>query len=191
MQYSLGRTIGVDDLAREGPHEFSLRYIGPYRYQPAMTAMPPKKLAAALGVPHSMWSEVFRWDPGNDAPAIRARVAALIIWTARRGIELHVVRLPEHSALRERTDPMLSARFDSVTKAAFDPVPVLDLGCLLPDSEFLDGEHALWSGAKRTSAHVIGYLKAVRQQRVRAPGESAALRALASEWSRRDCAFDG
>ena len=188
---SLGRALDVEQLALEGPYKFALRYIAPYRYQPALTAMPHDALAAALDDPRSWWGEVFRWNPAIDAAALRARTAALIDWTSRRGIELHVVRLPEHSYLRERTDPVLSARFDSLIATAFDPVPVLDLKCLLPDSLFLDAEHALWPGAKQISAHVIEYMSAVRQHRAHAPRDRVVLRILAGQWSRRDCAVDG
>lgn len=182
----LGHFMGVDWSLQAGPREFGLQYIAPYRYQPALIGMPGRELAAALDDTGSWWHQVFQWDPDSVAPAIRARAAALISWASQRGIDVYVVRLPEHSGVRQRLDPLLAARFDTLIQAAFAPAPVLDLSCLLPDEQFLDAEHALWPGAKRISAHVIGYLKAVRQS-----GTSHdSVRALTHQWSRGGCAFD-
>ena len=186
----LGTVLGLNRLARIGPREFALEYISPYRYQPAMAAMPRDQLAAALDDPGSWWRDVFRWDPDRDATSIRARAAALVEWTSRRGIELYVVRLPEHSWLRQRTDPVLAARFDAVVDAAFDPVPVLNLACLLPDEQFLDAEHALWPGAKQVSAQVIGYVKAMRQHHAPAGTDGEGVKTLTDQWSRGTCAID-
>jgi hypothetical protein len=177
-------------FAEVGPRGLALRYISPYRYQPALKAWAPGTLKATLDDPDSWWREVFRWDPDRDATAIRARAEALVAWTNQRGIELYVVRLPEHSWLRQRTDPVLAARFDAVVNAAFDPVPVLNLACLLPDEQFLDAEHALLPGARRVSAQVIGYVKAVRQHHAQAGTNGESVKALADQWSRGRCAID-
>jgi hypothetical protein len=135
------------------------QYISPYRYQPVTTPMPPKELAASLDAPRSWWQQVFAWDPDTNAVAIRARAAALIEWTKQRGIELYVVRLPEHSWLRERTDSVRAAHFDALVDSAFGSVSLLDLTCFLPDDEFLDAEHALWPGARKITQRVAGYVK--------------------------------
>ncbi len=186
----LGARMGFDRFAQLGPREFALDYISPYRYQPAMTPMPRETLAASLDNPDSWWRQVFDWDPRSDSTVIRARGAALVEWTRQRGIELFVVRLPEHSWLRERTDSLRAARFDALVDAAFDPIPVLDLECLLPDEEFLDAEHALWPGAKRVSAHVIDYMKTARQYHAHAGTNGEGLRVLTDQWSRGSCAID-
>jgi len=191
-----GEVMGVDRFAQLGPRQFSLEFMSPYRYQPAMTSMPRDSLAASLDNPASWWHDVFTWDPDRDAAGIRARAAALVAWTRERRIDLYVVRLPEHSLLRQRIDPVRAERFDALMKAAFDPLPVLDLECLLPDDQFLDAEHALWTGAKQVSAQVIGYVKAARYHYAGEGTDGGSVKALDDQWSRGrgrgrgNCAID-
>lgn len=185
-----GRLLGVSELARLGPVGFAQRYISPYRYQPAQVSWKPEALAASLDDPRSWWAEVFHWNPEPDAEAIRARARSLIEFVRERDIELYVVNLPEHSALRRRTKPAFAARYDDLIRSAFGSVPFLDLRCFLPDADFLDAEHALWEGAKDVSARVIGFIEAIRVTRAGSGGDHDTVRDFADQWSRGSCALD-
>ncbi|HSA56544.1 MAG TPA: hypothetical protein VLE53_12625 [Gemmatimonadaceae bacterium] len=189
-QSGVGQLLGVQPIVRAGPREFARGYISPYRYQPVHTSWRRAALEAALDDTLSWWSEVFRWDPDRDAAAVRARALALRRFTAERGVDLFVVNLPEHSALRRRTDPGFAARYDALIHAAFDSLPLLDLRCLLPDADFFDAEHASWKGAKEVSAHVVGFMQAIRAARVRSGGDRETLKTLSAQWSRGNCALD-
>lgn len=183
----LARHLGIGTILDLGPREFSLRFISPYRYQPATRPMVRRVLGVSLADTTSWWPTVLRWDPTMDAAGIRARAAALIEFAERRRIELYIVSLPEHSLLRARKSPAQSAGYIPLVRSAFDSIPVLDLSCLLPDDEFLDAEHALLSGAQRISAHVIGFMNAVRLERLHSGGDRKALRVLSDKWSRGSC----
>lgn len=184
----VGRLLGVQQLAREGPREFARQYVSPYRYQPIHVPWTPEQLTTVLGDTGSWWADVLRWDPDRDAAAIRERARALGRFAAERGIALYVVSLPEHSALRERVNPVFAARYDLLIRSAFDFAPLLDLRCFLPDADFLDAEHAMWNGARKISARVIGFMKAVDAARVGSGGDHETVMDVSDQWSRGSCA---
>lgn len=185
-----GRLLGVGELAHLGPAEFARRYIAPYRYQPVDFSWKPDALAASLDDSLSWWKDVFRWNPDSDADAIRSRARALTEFAKERGIELYVVNLPEHSALRTRTKPVFAARYEVLIHAAFDSVPLLDLRCFLPDADFFDGEHATWKGATLVSTRVTGFIEAVRAKRLGSGGDHDTVAVFSDQWSRGSCALD-
>lgn len=186
----MGRLLGVQEMARLGPAAFAGRYIAPYRYQPVHFSWEPKALAASLDDSRSWWADVFQWNPDTDAPAIRTRARALAEFARERQIELYVVNLPEHSALRRRTKPAFAARYEELIHSAFDSLPLLDLRCYLPDADFFDAEHATWKGAKDVSARVIGFIEAVRAKRVGPGGDHDTVGDFSDRGSRGSCALD-
>jgi hypothetical protein len=185
-----GELFGVKEFAEKGPREYALQYASPYRYQPTMSRASASDLERGLDQPSSWWQQVFHWDPDTDAVAIRQRSGALVQWAQLRGIELFVVRLPEHSSLRQRTNQAVERRFRALIDTAFAPVPVLNLRCLLPDDQFLDAEHAVWTGAWSNTTHVIGYMNALRGQRTLWGDRRERVAAIKEEWSRGTCASD-
>ncbi|HEU4632229.1 MAG TPA: hypothetical protein VFS08_20930 [Gemmatimonadaceae bacterium] len=141
----------------------------PYRYR-AMEPWPVADLTAWLDDSTSWWRDVYRWDAGAD-PGVHARIAALLAFTRRHGIDLYVVNLPDRALSRERYAPRLTERYSALLRTDFAGVPLLDLRCLLPDDQFLDAEHALVPGARLVTRRVIAFVARARAERTHEDGQ--------------------
>ncbi len=166
----------VSRAAEIGPYTLGVHYSGPYRYR-GLPPMTPAQMQRQLDRPGSWWHDVHHWDPGPDSAAIHARMASLVDYCARRGIELYVVNLPDLGLSRQRYAPGVSARYLALVRAGFAAVPFVNLRCLVGDGEFRDTEHVGVAGSRRVTAALITFLRAVRT----APdaGSTAAVAALA------------
>jgi hypothetical protein len=153
-----------------GIRDYALELASPYRYRAEAPATEQQVLALQHD-PSSWWKEVHHWDPASDAGAIRARVAALLEFTSRHGIDLYVVSLPERALSRAQYESGAFERYLSLLHSMFGRVPFLDLRCFLDDSEFYDADHALLHGARRVTAQVIGFVNHARSGRA-SPGDS-------------------
>ena len=155
-----GRLFLPPRAAEIGLAAFAAEIVSPYKYRNA-ARLGDARLAQWLDAPDSWWKDVHRWDPGPDSIAVRARVRRLLDFAGRHGIDVFVVSLPERSISRTRYAEGFDARFHRFAMAVFEPLPVLDLRCLLDDREFRDAEHASVHGARRTTAHTIRHIESL------------------------------
>jgi hypothetical protein len=188
MHSGWARFVLSGRAAHIGIHRYALELATPYKYRnmPA-GAYSGSKLTGVLDDPNSIWKDVWTWDLSRDAPAVRARINALIEYASRHNIEMYVVNLPEGSGNRVRYHAGLADAYASLVHSAFGNVPMLDLYCLLDDNGFHDTEHARLPGARRISFQVIGFMHDVRAARALGPLDSTQVADIARKWQATDC----
>ncbi len=174
-------------LADLGLRDYAMELVSPYKYH-GWAPYPEELLAGWLDDPTSWWQDVYRWDARRDEVAIRARAATLLAFAARHSIDLYIVDLPEARVSRRRYLAGRTDAYHEVVRAAFHPLPVLDLRCLLPDDLFLDAEHALEPGARIITERVIGFMRDARRARALGAWEDPEIRHLVTtRWAGPPC----
>ncbi len=173
----------ISRAAEIGPHAVGVRYSGPYRYR-GLPPMTRAQMERQLDRPGSWWHDVHAWDPGPDSTAIHARMASLVEYCERRGIELFVVNLPDLGLSRLRYAPGASARYLALVRAGFAGVPFVNFRCLVGDADFRDTEHVSVAGSRRVTTELLDFLRAARAART----DSSATRvaAMTDEHACRD-----
>ena len=166
FQGRVARRLWPERLMELGVHDYAIALTVPH--QPTKP-IPVDELTAMLDDPTSWWRDVYHWDPRADGGAVRARTEALLDFIARHGIELYVVNLPDRELSRRRYAPGRTEAYQALIRSVFATVPLLDVRCLLADDQFMDAEHMLDPGARRVTAHMLGFVKDVRRARAAAP----------------------
>ena len=184
MAGPLGRMLFSSGRVRDiGIHRFALELASPYKYRSGGN---PFGDIDVLLDSSAVWRAVWDWDPDRDAPAIRARVAALEQYAQQHGIELFVVNLPEGSRNRIRYRPGYDERYHKLIESAFQPLPVLNLRCLLPDESFLDAEHARLRGARLVTQKSIGFVQDIALVRA-STAHGVVVADVLRKWQAIDC----
>ena len=157
----LGTRLLPPGAIRQGPAAHLRQLVSPYKYRGA-ERLDDATLAGWLDDPTSWWRDVYQWDPARDSAAVRDRVLSLFAFAERHGIDLYVVNLPERSLSRQRYADGFNERFHRFLAASFDPLPVLDLRCMLPDEQFHDAEHARFAGARKITERTLEFVEDLR-----------------------------
>lgn len=103
---------------------------------------------------------VHAWDPERDRHTIVHQLARLRSYADRFRTRLYVVNLPEMSWNRELYDPQRYASYMSIVRTGIGDTPFLDLRMFIPDDEFYDSAHTMWSGGRRVSRRVGEFIEA-------------------------------
>lgn len=182
---SVARFFGLARVMELGVHDYALEEVSPYKYRDTYQRA-ADHLGRLMDDPGSWWLDVHRWDPAAAVAEVGRRVSALREYATRHAMVIYVVNMPEHSLSLQRYDPGFADRYRSLLRSVFDGMPVLDLRCFLTDDEFLDVEHALPPGARRTTEEVIRFLKDIDPARAaRLDGRRSA--GLSSDWKANSC----
>ena len=185
MDSGLGRLLFTSGRVRDiGIHRFALELASPYKYRSASN---PFGNINVLLDSSDVWREVFQWNPDHDAAVVTARVTALKEYARQHDIQLFVINLPEGSLNRVRTRPEYADRYLALIASAFQPLPVLNLRCLLEDNEFLDAEHARLRGARRITVASIGYVRDLAAMRASESAQPALLQDILRKWQAANC----
>jgi hypothetical protein len=103
---------------------------------------------------------VHAWDPEQHRDRVIRQIGRLREYADRYGTRLYVVNLPEMSWNRELYDARRYASYLSVVRAALGDTPFLDLRTFIPDDEFYDSSHTMWTAGKRVSRRVAEFIEA-------------------------------
>jgi len=144
----------LQDIANDGLYmsfrQWLPAYISPYVfhyvYRKDENAHP--RLAEAM----------FNWNPEPEADLIAANVIRLRQFAARTGMKLVVVNTPQRPSARAAYSASYYASLMRITRGALGDTPFLDLRELIERHEFID-EHVDRSGAEKTTARVIDFIK--------------------------------
>ena len=118
-----------------------------------------RRIRSWLSTPGNEFEQIHKWDPRENREAIARQFRALRDLTARHGIALYVVNLPELSWNRELYDV---GRYDAYLRIVHEELratPFLDLRTELSDDEFYDWSHATWKGGRHVSRRVASFIQ--------------------------------
>ena len=121
-----------------------------------------------LVTPGNYWDLVHSWEPDRDRARVTRELQMYRDFSAKYGLELYVVNLPELSWNRDLYKPGRYEAYLGIVKDALGPTPFLDLRTFLPDKLFFDDAHPTWEGAIRVSREVGSFIDAHRRAKLSA-----------------------
>lgn len=105
---------------------------------------------------------VHDWDPEAHRDEIERQLGQLLAYSERFKIRLYVVNLPEMSWNRELYDAQRYASYMRIVRTSLRDTPFLDLRTFIPDEEFYDSSHTMWTGGQRVSRRVAAFIETER-----------------------------
>jgi hypothetical protein len=99
------------------------------------------------------------WDPRNEEAMVSMQLDRLARLVERNGIELVVVYLPEHSAVRAGYDPDNYRMYRKMLEQGLPNARFVDLWDTIQDDLFFDEVHLQYGGARRATDLLVAALE--------------------------------